>query len=72
MGHILGWEYLCQKHPNIVPEKAINFEEDDFRNTNNMMGTDEVQSMSFSEAPRSAQFQFQLEESSKKKRKKCK
>ena len=33
-------------------EEDINFEEDDFTNTNNMIGTDEVQSMSFSEAPR--------------------
>ena len=50
-------------------EEDINFEEDDFTNTNNMMGTDEVQSMSFSEAPRGAQSQSQSEGSSKKKRK---
>ena len=36
-------------------EEDINLEKDDFTNTNNMMGTDEVQSMSFSEAPRGAQ-----------------
>ena len=42
-------------------EEDINFEEDDFTNTNNMMGTDEVQSMSFSEAPRWAQSQSQCQ-----------
>ena len=36
-------------------EEDINFEEDDFTKTNNMMGTDEVQSMSFSKAPKGAQ-----------------
>ena len=46
-------------------EEDINFEEDDFTNTNNMMGTDKVQPMSFSEAPRGAQSQS----ASKKKRK---
>ena len=35
-------------------KEDINFKEDDFTNTNNMMDTNEVQSMSFSKVPRGA------------------
>ena len=50
-------------------EEEINFEEGDFTNTNNMIGIDKVQFISFLEAPRGTQSQSQLEWSSKKKRK---
>ena len=52
-------------------EEEVNLDEEDLENTENVMGTDEVQSMSCSEAPKIAQSQSQSqsEESSKKKRK---
>ncbi|PON35670.1 hypothetical protein TorRG33x02_268100 [Trema orientale] len=48
-------------------DEDFNLDEDDFNNTINMMGTEEVQSMSCSEAPKVAQ--SQSDGSSKKKRK---
>ena len=51
-------------------EEQVHPDEDDLENTDNLMGADEVQSMSCSEAPKGAQSQTQLEGSSKKKKEK--